>query len=54
MRTPFEMCWTNAANASTWRLLSLGGEDTAKTLRKVARVVEDLGGTVIWAEKERN
>ena len=29
-------------------------EDTAKTLRKVARVVEDLGGTVIWAEKERN
>ncbi len=36
------------------RLLSLGGEDTAKTLRKVARVVEDLGGTVIWAEKERN
>lgn len=38
------------------RLLSLGGEDTAKTLRKVARVVQDLGGTVIWADEkqERN
>lgn len=48
--------WMSAANASTWRLLSLGGEDTAKTLRKVARVVQDLGGTVIWADEkqERN
>lgn len=38
------------------RLLSLGGEDTAKTLRKVARVVQDLDGTVIWADEkqERN
>ena len=38
------------------RLLSLGGEDTAKTLRKVARVVQDLGGMVIWADEkqERN
>lgn len=38
------------------RLLSLGREDTAKTLRKVARVVQDLGGTVIWADEkqERN
>ena len=38
------------------RLLSLGGEDAAKTLRKVARVVQDLGGTVIWADEkqERN
>ena len=38
------------------RLLSLGGEDTAKTLRKVARVVQDLGGMVIWAheKQERN
>ena len=38
------------------RLLSLGGEDTAKTLRKVARVVQDLGGTVIWTDEkqERN
>ena len=38
------------------RLLSLGGEDTAKTLRKVACVVQDLGGTVIWADEkqERN
>lgn len=36
------------------RLLSLGGEDTAKTLRKIARVVEALGGTVDWVEKERN
>ena len=37
-------------------LLSLGGEDTAKTLRKVARVVQDLGGMVIWADEkqERN
>lgn len=38
------------------RLLSLGREDTAKTLRKVARVVQDLGGMVIWADEkqERN
>lgn len=38
------------------RLLSLGGEDTAKTLRKVACVVQDLGGMVIWADEkqERN
>lgn len=38
------------------RMLSLGGEDTAKTLRKVARVVQDLGGMVIWADEkqERN
>ena len=38
------------------RLLSLGGEDTAKTLRKVARAVQDLGGMVIWADEkqERN
>ena len=38
------------------RLLSLGGEDTAKTLRKVARVVQDLGGMVILADEkqERN
>ena len=38
------------------RRLSLGGEDTAKTLRKVARVVQDLGGMVIWADEkqERN
>lgn len=38
------------------RLLSLGGENTAKTLRKVARVVQDLGGMVIWADEkqERN
>lgn len=38
------------------RLLSLGGEDTAKTLRKVVRVVQDLGGTVIWTDEkqERN
>lgn len=34
------------------RLLSLGGEDTAKTLRKVARVVQDLGGMVIWADEK--
>ena len=35
------------------RLLSLGGEDTAKTLRKVARVVQDLGGTyMIQAESD--
>lgn len=34
-------------------LLSLGGEDTAKTLRKVARVVEDLGGTVWRADEEQ-
>ena len=40
----------------TLLLLSLGGEDTAKTLRKVACVVQDLGGTVIWADEkqERN
>ena len=38
------------------RLLSLGGKDTAKTLRKVSRVVQDLGGTVSWADEkqERN
>ena len=34
-------------------LLSPGGEDTAKTLRKVARVVEDLGGTVWRADEEQ-
>ncbi len=28
------------------RILSTGGADTAATLRKIARVVEDLGGTV--------
>lgn len=40
----------------TLRLLSEGGEETAKTLRKVARVVEDLGGTVLRGNEgqERN
>ena len=46
----------NPAERIDLRLLSLGGEDTAKTLRKVARVVQDLGGMVIWADEkqERN
>ena len=38
------------------RLLSLGGEDTAKTLRKLAREVQELAGMQNWADEkqERN